>query len=113
MNFSEYQIQSRKTAKYPGMGSNIIYPVLGLTGEAGEVADKVKKLIRDKNIDNPNNISVEDTEELKKELGDVLWYITQIATELKLDLTDVAQANLEKLFSRMERDQIKGSGDNR
>ena len=113
MKFSEYQTESRKTAKYPQIGSNIIYPVLGLTGEAGEVADKVKKLIRDKNIDNPNEISIEDTEELKKELGDVLWYVTQIATELKLDLTDVAQANLDKLFSRMGRDQIKGSGDNR
>ena len=113
MNFSEYQTESRKTAKYPQIGSNIIYPVLGLTGEAGEVADKVKKLIRDKNIDNPNEISIDDKEELKKELGDVLWYVTQIATELKLDLTEVAQANLDKLFSRMERDQIEGSGDNR
>lgn len=113
MNFNEYQEQSRVTAKYPRLGQNHLYPTLGLVSEAGEVADKVKKLIRDKHIEVPVDISLDDKAAIKKELGDVLWYVAQIATELKLDLSEVAAENIEKLHSRLERAQISGSGDNR
>jgi NTP pyrophosphatase (non-canonical NTP hydrolase) len=109
MDFKEYQKKSRKTAVYPNAGNNFVYPVLGLTGESGEVADKIKKVIRDKN----GIISKETKEELKKELGDVLWYVSQIASELKIPLNDIAEKNIEKLYSRMKRGRLGGSGDNR
>ncbi|PIP86900.1 hypothetical protein COW81_03160 [Candidatus Campbellbacteria bacterium CG22_combo_CG10-13_8_21_14_all_36_13] len=109
MNFKEYQKKSRETALYPNKGKNFIYPTLGLVGEAGEIAEKIKKVIRD----NEGKIDKERREELKKELGDVLWYLAQISTELKLDLDDIAKLNIEKLQSRKKRGKIKGSGDNR
>lgn len=109
MTFREYQENSQKTAIYPNKGNNFIYPTLGLSGEAGEVAEKVKKIIRDKN----GVVEEIDKEEIKKELGDVLWYVAQIASELNLDLDLVAQTNLDKLMSRLERNVISGSGDNR
>jgi NTP pyrophosphatase (non-canonical NTP hydrolase) len=90
-------------------GKNFIYPTLGLMGEAGEVAEKIKKVIRDKK----SKLDLNTKLEIKKELGDVLWYLSQLATELDLDLEDVASLNLEKLFSRQKRNQLKGSGDNR
>ncbi len=110
MDFSEYQKESRKTAKYPRpKGMEWTYPALGLPGEAGEVADKIKKVLRDDNC----VVTQERRDALKKELGDVLWYVAQLATELDLDLDDVAQTNLEKLFSRFERGTISGDGDER
>lgn len=109
MTFSEYQLESRKTAVYPGSGKNFIYPTLGLCGEAGEVAEKIKKVIRDSG----GYISNEKKLEIKKELGDVLWYLSQLATELDLELEEVAWNNLEKLFSRLERNKLAGDGDNR
>ena len=109
MDFNEYQKQSRKTALYPNVGDNFVYPTLGLVGEAGEVADKLKKTIRD----DAGVITDEKKVEVKKELGDVLWYIAQVASELDLSLEDVAQKNLDKLFSRKDRGVIGGSGDNR
>lgn len=109
MNFQEYQEKSRKTAKYPEAGHNFVYPVLGLAGEAGEVAEKVKKIIRDKD----GVVDEEAREALKKELGDVLWYVAQLSTEFGLQLDDVAEGNIEKLYSRLERGVIGGSGDNR
>lgn len=109
MEFKDYQEKSRKTAKYPGVGNNFIYPTLGLCGEAGEVAEKMKKVLRDK-----NGVLDETTKtELSKELGDVLWYISQLATELDLSLDEIANGNIEKLYSRLERGVIQGSGDNR
>ena len=109
MDFLAYQQQSRATARYPDAGSNPIYPTLGLCGEAGEVADKVKKVIRDQG----GSFSPEVIEALKLELGDVLWYVAQLATELGLDLEVIAQANLDKLSSRAARNVIAGDGDNR
>ncbi|HBB56690.1 TPA: hypothetical protein DEW47_03535 [Patescibacteria group bacterium] len=109
MNFKEYQEKSRKTALYPDNGSNFIYPTLGLAGEAGEVADKIKKVLRDKG----GVISEETKKELEKELGDVLWYLSQIASELELSLENVAVKNIEKIYSRLERGKLGGSGDNR
>lgn len=109
MNFEEYQKESLRTAIYPNKGKNFIYPTLGLAGESGEVAEKIKKVIRDKEG------MLDDTvrEEIKKELGDVLWYVAQIATELNLSLDEIATANLKKLLSRLERGVISGNGDNR
>lgn len=109
MNFEEYQKKSRKTAKYPEAGNNWIYPTLGLCGEAGEVAEKMKKVMRDFG----GQINAEKKEEITKELGDVLWYVSQIATELGLSLDEVAQKNIEKLYSRMDRGVLGGEGDNR
>jgi NTP pyrophosphatase (non-canonical NTP hydrolase) len=109
MNFSEYQTQSRRTAGYPAIGHPVVYPTLGLTNEAGEVAGKIKKIFRDKS----GIISEADREALKGELGDVLWYLAQVCTELELSLDDVAEHNLVKLFSRLERGKIGGDGDNR
>lgn len=109
MTFNDYQQQTNKTAIYPSRGNNFIYPVLGMLGEAGEVAEKIKKIWRDKN----NIISQEDSLEIKKEMGDVLWYLSQLATELKLDFDDVAQTNILKVNSRLARNKLNGSGDNR
>lgn len=109
MDLSTYQSRARETARYPGVGSNPIYPTLGLCGEAGEVADKVKKVIRDRG----GAFSPEVIDALQLELGDVLWYVAQLASELGLDLEAVAQANLDKLASRAARNVIAGSGDHR
>jgi NTP pyrophosphatase (non-canonical NTP hydrolase) len=109
MDFAAYQQRSRETARYPDAGSNPLYPTLGLCGETGEVADKVKKVIRDRD----GRFDAEVCEDLRLELGDVLWYVAQLATELGLSLEDVAQANLAKLASRAARNVISGSGDRR
>lgn len=109
MTFDEYQKESLKTAVYPDAGKNFIYPTLGLCGEAGEVAEKIKKAWRDKNCHPDNN----EKQEIAKELGDVLWYLTQIASELNLSLENIALLNLEKIGLRNQNDKINGSGDNR
>lgn len=108
-NFQTYQSESRKTWNVIHMNHPIVYPTLGLVNEAGEVAGKIKKIFRDKE----GKITEEDRQALKQELGDVLWYLTQICTELDLTLEEVAQANLDKLFSRLARGKIRGDGDNR
>jgi NTP pyrophosphatase (non-canonical NTP hydrolase) len=109
MLISEYQELSRRTATYPGAGDNIVYPTLGLAGEAGEVAEKVKKLLRD----DGGVMSDDRREALAGELGDVLWYVAQVATEARLDLEEIAQGNLDKLLSRQQRGVLSGSGDSR
>ena len=109
MNFTEYQQKSRATAKYPIIGHGVIYPTLGLTNEAGEVAGKIKKVFRDKD----GIISDETREALKAELGDVLWYLAQVATELNLSLDEIAEHNIAKLLDRQARGKIHGDGDNR
>jgi len=109
MNFKEYQKQSRKTAAYPNVGSNYIYPTIGLAGESGEVSEKIKKVIRDQE----GAIDENARKEIEKELGDVLWYVSQLASELGISLDDVAEKNIEKLYSRLDRGVLKGSGDNR
>ncbi|MBX2998315.1 MAG: nucleoside triphosphate pyrophosphohydrolase family protein [Caldilineaceae bacterium] len=105
--FNTYQRESRRTWNLIHTDHAIVYPTLGLVNEAGEVAGKVKKIFRDKN----GLIGEEDRQALKGELGDVLWYLTQICTELDLTLAEVAAANLDKLFSRLERGKIGGEGD--
>jgi NTP pyrophosphatase (non-canonical NTP hydrolase) len=108
VEFSEYQRFSRRTAAYPSEAW-LSYPALGLAGEAGEVADHAKKAIRD----DGGVISDERRIAISKELGDVLWYVAQLASELGLELDEIARENLEKLFSRQRRGVITGSGDDR
>ena len=103
--FEEYQTATKKTAIYD-KDVAITYLALGLTSEAGEVAGKIKKWIR-------GDVDRVDSEDIAKELGDVLWYISQMASTFNLSLEDIAQSNVDKLASRMQRDQIKGDGDNR
>ena len=109
MNFTVYQQKAKGTAKYPIIGHSVIYPTLGLTNEAGEVAGKIKKVFRDKD----GLISDETREALKAELGDVLWYLAQVATELNLSLDEIAEHNIAKLLDRQARGKIQGDGDNR
>jgi len=109
MTFQEYQDEARKTAIYPNKDNNFIYPTLGLAGEAGEVAEKIKKVIRDGN----GIVSEEKKEEITKELGDVLWYVANLSKELGISLETVVERNIEKLKSRQDRNQLQGSGDNR
>ena len=109
MDFNTYQKYARKTAQYPNLGSNYTYPTLGLVGEAGEVAEKVKKVIRDKK----GIFDDESKEGIKKELGDVLWYLSNLCNEFNFKLEDVALQNLEKLKSRANKGKISGSGDDR
>ena len=109
MDFKEYQTKARGTAKYPVIGHGVIYPTLGLTNEAGEVAGKIKKIFRDKN----GVIGEAEREALKAELGDVLWYLAQVSSELGLSLDEIAEHNIAKLLDRQARDKIQGDGDNR
>jgi NTP pyrophosphatase (non-canonical NTP hydrolase) len=103
MTLKQYQDRARVTAIYP-KAQSIIYPALGLAGEAGEVAEKIKKWIRDGNL---------DRDAIAKELGDVLWYIAAMATDLDLDLDRIADMNIQKLADREMRGKIRGSGDDR
>lgn len=109
MNLNQYQTEALKTAVYPNMGSNFPYPALGLAGESGEVADKLKKVIRD----NDGVLTDPVRDAVAKELGDVLWYVSVLAYELDYDLETIAANNLAKLASRQERGVLTGSGDNR
>lgn len=110
MTFDEYQKHALTTAIYNGNKMlDVCHWALGLSGESGEIAEKLKKIIRDHGAD-PSKINRDD---IKKELGDVLWYITALAHELGIDLDDVAQANVLKLSSRLQRGVVTGSGDNR
>lgn len=106
-----YQELANETAVYPNRNSfnGLLYCILGLNGETGEVTEKIKKIMRDQN----GIIAQVDKIEIEKELGDVLWYLSQICSELKLNLEDVAKLNIDKLFSRKERGVLHGSGDNR
>jgi NTP pyrophosphatase (non-canonical NTP hydrolase) len=108
MTLNDYQNEALSTAVY-GNGSKIIYPTLGLAGEAGEVADKVKKVLRD------NNGEFDEWRKLQiaAEIGDVLWYIAALTNDLGYTLEDIAKLNIGKLKSRRENNTIHGEGDNR
>lgn len=99
MKFEDYQIEASQTALYPRRLSNLEYPTLGLTGEAGEVANIVKKIQRDFGGEITDEIRLK----LKDELGDVLWYISACADELGLTLREIAEFNVEKLTKRHNR----------
>ena len=113
MDFDEYQ---KKAAKYDLSEATtdlkavgFIEKVLGLTGEAGETSDKIKKILRDKD----GIVSDEDSDLVVKELGDTLWYIASIARYLGVSLSEVAEGNLDKLESRLRRNKLHGEGDKR
>jgi NTP pyrophosphatase (non-canonical NTP hydrolase) len=113
MDFKDYQIQAYKTAIYPKQ-IKIVYPAMGLAGEAGEVANKIKKLMRDDNLGlTTDQVDRQKAEEAADELGDVMWYVAVLAQDLGFGLEDIVQKNLAKLKSRKERGTLHGSGDNR
>lgn len=108
MDFSVYQKLASNTAVYPDR-YRIEYPTLGLVGEAGEVANKVKKILRD----NDGIVSDDAQRLIGAELGDVLWYIATLCSELDLDMSVIAHENLQKLAERQANGRLKGSGDTR
>jgi NTP pyrophosphatase (non-canonical NTP hydrolase) len=108
MDFSHYQRETIKTAIYPREHA-VVYPALGLAGEAGEVAGKVKKALRDED----GTFSDDRKNAIRLELGDVLWYVAQVASDLGLELEDIAAANLLKLAGRQGRGALGGDGDYR
>ena len=108
MDVNAYQAAAKETAIYP-KETGILYTTLGLTGEAGEVADKVKKIIRD----HGGEMDDDARESIMLELGDVLWYVANLTTELGYTLRDVAGANIQKLSDRQQRNKLHGSGDTR
>jgi NTP pyrophosphatase (non-canonical NTP hydrolase) len=111
--FDVYQAKAKTTAIYPESGSGsfnaVSYAVLGLANEAGEVGGKLKKVWRDFN----GHLTLEKKAEIAAELGDVLWYVAAVASEIGYDLSDISTSNLDKLESRAVRGVIGGSGDNR
>lgn len=107
MTLGEYQKEAKKFAIYPGRGDNYSYPALGVTAEAGEVVNKIKRVIRDQE----GVMTEDDKKSIGYELGDVLWYVAQLATELDQDLDVIAEKNLNKLQGRKERGTLQGSGD--
>lgn len=115
VTFQQYAEAANFSAMYPHFGSNLCYPAMGLSGEAGEVCDKIKKLWRNKGVPilKRTDLTEEDLTELIKELGDVMWYLNAICTELKIPLSYIAHTNIKKLRSRMERGVLKSQGDNR
>lgn len=110
MTFEEYQKRALTTVlNTDDSFKDLLHWVLGINGESGEIAEKVKKIIRDKN----GLVSDEDKKELAKEIGDVLWYLAVFAEDLGMSLDDIAATNLDKLQSRKQRGVLGGSGDNR
>lgn len=107
--FDEYQDFTDTTDVYPDDEFNIGYKALGLAGEAGEVADKIKKIYRDKN----GNFNSTDEMEIAKELGDCLWYISTLSKSIGFNLSDIAEINVDKLTKRKTEGKLHGSGDNR
>ncbi len=109
MNLNDYQKLALRTARSTDAKDELFHLLLGLCGEAGEIAEKMKKVVRDKNSD----FASIDVEDLKKELGDVLWHIAAIANYFDISLDDIGETNIKKLASRLERGTLGGSGDNR
>lgn len=112
MTFDEYQKAAHETAIYPDEIA-LAYVTMGLAGEAGEIANKVKKIYRDGESDVRAEFTARGDESLAKELGDVLWYCAELATVIGVSLGDVAEANLRKLTARKCSGTLGGSGDNR
>lgn len=114
MNFSQYQDAALGTASYPDKGVNMVYPALGLVGEAGEAADKIKKFYRNSGgLMSAREMTFGQRRELAKEIGDVLWYIAALAYEIDFPMEEIAVMNIEKLQDRHARGVIKSEGDNR
>ena len=98
MKLSEYQKKSQKTARYPYVGSNFIYPALGLAGESGEILNQVKKIV----TDGESLVAQNCREKIAEELGELLWHVAQLATELDLDLSDIAKNNIKKTREQLD-----------
>lgn len=111
MTFEDYQRLAGRTALYPGREDDALstYPALGLAGEAGEVCENVKKALRD----DGGQITADRRQALRKELGDVLWYVAALCDELELSMDEVARHNIDKLADRHRRGVITGDGDDR
>ncbi len=109
MDMNQYQTLALRTAAPKDKPNELVHLFLGLCGESGEIAEKAKKIIRD----HASDFSKFDTEDLAKELGDVLWHIAVIAHHFDIPMEKIAKGNIEKLASRLERGVISGSGDNR
>lgn len=108
MDIKEYQKKALATVMY-GACKKIIYPTLGIAGESGEVAEKVKKVLRDE----AGHFSIKQKILIMQEIGDVLWYCNALAHDLGYDLEKAMELNIEKLESRKARNKIHGNGDNR
>jgi NTP pyrophosphatase (non-canonical NTP hydrolase) len=116
VNLNDYQLAARATANYPRNQYAVIYPALGLAGETGEVVEKIKKVVRKAGgpVGPWDAAELADfRNEIKKELGDVMWYVASLADDLGITLEDIAKTNLAKLADRNARGVIKGEGDNR
>lgn len=122
MDFDDYQAFTRTTAKYqdacPRPGERLLYCLMGLTGEVGETAEKLKKVYRRKGLDGLDTVAAEDLGSsvrylLKKELGDILWYLARLADEMGMSMSDVAQTNVDKLSDRKDRGVLHAEGDER
>lgn len=109
MTLNEYQKSALKTAAKKDKKNEFFHLVLGLVGESGEIAEKVKKIVRD----HDSNIDKLDKDDIAKELGDVMWYIATIADFLEIDMDYIGVKNIDKLASRQRRGKLAGSGDNR
>lgn len=109
MELNGYQDEARRTAIYPTIGCRFVYPALGLAGEAGEVAEKVKKIFRDNGgvCDGQKRLAIAE------EIGDCLWYVANLAYDLGFTLDEIATINIQKLQSRKDRGTLNGEGDNR
>jgi len=108
MDFYSYQALAAETAIYDEK-YRLMYPAMGLAGEVGEVLNKVKKIYRD----DDGHVTIEQREDLAKEIGDVFWYLAALCTDLDISMADAANGNVHKLFDRKERGVLSGSGDNR
>lgn len=116
MTFDEYQAEITADAAYPHVTANIVFPAMGLAGEAGELCDKIKKHWRNSNLpvqELREALTKEQVTEITKELGDVLWYIAAMCTELGIKMSDMVTINVAKYHDRRERGVLKGEGDNR
>jgi NTP pyrophosphatase (non-canonical NTP hydrolase) len=113
MNFNEYQHEALKTADYPDKGNNILYPAMGLAGEAGECLDKIKKYWRNFGITSGDQLNEEQRHLIILELGDQIWYLAAMCSELGVSLDCIADLNLKKLHDRQNRGTIKSEGDQR
>ncbi|MCK4967989.1 MAG: nucleoside triphosphate pyrophosphohydrolase family protein [Candidatus Aenigmarchaeota archaeon] len=107
MNFEDYQKKSRETVFYPNPDNNFVYPIIGLTGEAGEVANVIKGFLKE----GQGAINEKNKERVAKELGDLLWYIAQLATEFGLSLDKIAESNIEKIMLRKKNGEFSKFGD--
>ena len=109
MTLNEYQEKALRTAADKSKHNEFFHLVLGLVGESGEIAEKVKKLVRD----NDSDLSRLDKEDIAKELGDVMWYVATLASFLDYDLETIGDKNIAKLADRQTRGKLAGAGDNR